>query len=30
VYSFDGNTLTKKGEIPMDGGSAGLRVSGGN
>ena len=30
VYSFDGKTLKKKGEIPMSGGSAGLRVSGGN
>ena len=30
VYSFDGKTLKKKGEIPMNGGSAGLRVSGGN
>jgi len=30
VYSFDGKTLKKKGEIPMNGGSAGLRVAGGN
>ena len=30
VYSFDGKTLKKKGEIPMSGGAAGLRVSGGN
>jgi len=30
VYNFDGKTLKKKGEIPMSGGSAGLRVSGGN
>jgi DNA-binding beta-propeller fold protein YncE len=30
VYSFDGKSLTKKGEIPMKGGSAGLRTAGGN
>jgi DNA-binding beta-propeller fold protein YncE len=30
VYSFDGKTLKKKGEIPMVGGSAGLRIAGGN
>ena len=30
VYAFDGKTLKKKGEIPMPGGSAGLRVAGGN
>jgi len=30
VYSFDGKTLKKKGEIPMNGGSAGLRIAGGN
>jgi len=30
VYSFDGKILKKKGEIPMNGGSAGLRVAGGN
>jgi DNA-binding beta-propeller fold protein YncE len=30
VYSFDGKTLKKKGEIPMSGRSAGLRVGGGN
>ena len=30
VYAFDGKTLKKKGEIPMTGGSAGLRVAGGN
>lgn len=30
VYSFDGKSLKKKGEIPMTGGSAGLRVAGGN
>ena len=30
VYSFDGRTLQKKGEIPMKGGSAGLRIAGGN
>src|SRR5262245_15678935 len=30
VYSFDGAKLTKKGEIPMKGGSAGLRIAGGN
>ena len=30
VYRFDGKTLKKKGEIPMNGGSAGLRVAGGN
>jgi DNA-binding beta-propeller fold protein YncE len=30
VYSFDGKTLKKKGEIPMKGGSAGLRIAGGN
>jgi len=30
VYSFDGKQLKKKGAIPMSGGSAGLRVAGGN
>jgi DNA-binding beta-propeller fold protein YncE len=30
VYSWDGKTLTKRGEIPMKGGSAGLRIAGGN
>lgn len=30
VYSFDGKTLRKKGEIPMKGGAAGLRIAGGN
>jgi DNA-binding beta-propeller fold protein YncE len=30
VYSWNGKELKKKGEIPMKGGSAGLRVSGGN
>jgi DNA-binding beta-propeller fold protein YncE len=30
VYTFDGKTLKKKGEIPMVGGSAGLRTAGGN
>ena len=30
VYSFDGKTLKKKGEVPMKGGSAGLRIAGGN
>jgi DNA-binding beta-propeller fold protein YncE len=30
AYSFDGQTLRKKGEIPMKGGSAGLRIAGGN
>jgi len=30
VYSWNGKTLTKKGEIPMKGGSAGLRIAGGN
>lgn len=30
VYSWDGKALKKKGEIPMKGGSAGLRVTGGN
>jgi DNA-binding beta-propeller fold protein YncE len=30
VYSFDGTTLKKTGEIPMNGGSAGLRIAGGN
>jgi sugar lactone lactonase YvrE len=30
VYAFDGKSLKKKGEIPMTGGSAGLRVAGGN
>jgi len=30
VYAFHGKTLRKKGEIPMTGGSAGLRISGGN
>jgi len=30
VYAFNGKTLRKKGEIPMTGGSAGLRISGGN
>jgi sugar lactone lactonase YvrE len=30
VYSFDGKTLKKKGEVPMKGGSAGLRIPGGN
>jgi Tol biopolymer transport system component len=30
VYDFNGKTLKKKGEIPMNGGSAGLRIAGGN
>lgn len=30
VFSWDGRTLRKKGEIPMKGGSAGLRIAGGN
>lgn len=30
VYSFDGKTLRKKGEIPMKGGAAGLRIAGSN
>jgi DNA-binding beta-propeller fold protein YncE len=30
VYTWNGKTLQKKGEIPMRGGSAGLRIAGGN
>jgi DNA-binding beta-propeller fold protein YncE len=30
VFGWDGKTLTKHGEIPMQGGSAGLRIAGGN
>ncbi len=30
VYSWNGRQLRKKGEVPMKGGSAGLRVAGGN
>jgi DNA-binding beta-propeller fold protein YncE len=30
VYSFDGKSLKRKGESPMNGGSAGLRIAGGN
>jgi DNA-binding beta-propeller fold protein YncE len=30
VFSWDGKTLKKKGEIPMKGGSAALRIAGGN
>jgi DNA-binding beta-propeller fold protein YncE len=30
VYSWNGKTLKKKGEISMKGGSAGLRIAGGN
>ncbi len=30
VYDWNGKTLKKKGEIPMPGGSAGLRIAGGN
>jgi DNA-binding beta-propeller fold protein YncE len=30
VYAWNGKTLKKTGEIPMKGGSAGLRIAGGN